>query len=418
VDQNRSGETSRTNLPRAVLTRVSTGERLGVRKDVTAGRLEDCEIVLTDLGTSRNHARLSFVDDGLWVEDLGSANGTFVNDVRIAERVQLKSSDRLRFNVEEFVVDLLALPGSTASASQPPLKVASTPPQPVRKPAPLPATMPIAVPAPKLTPPLTVEPPRAAPAVEPPPVAASVVVPPSVEPPSVEPPSVEPPPVAASVAPPPPVESSPPMPARSSPEEIGAIKRPGAWAHSLSGIQGGTTGKSTKYLAPAEIKQMMASVQAPAAATAPDIDGPYLQILSGTRIGVNVPLRIGAAGATEWSVGSDSEREVVLSDEGVSALHARVVNEGKRWKIVDQMSANGTFVNGKRSSVSYVSEGDRLLFGSVECIFHPQVSSTGRSSGGQREAGAKTGGMSRRLIGVIAGVVAAALLAAAYAMLR
>ncbi len=33
------------------------------------------------------------------------------------------------------------------------------------------------------------------------------------------------------------------------------------------------------------------------------------------------------------------------------------------------MSANGTFVNGKRSNMSYLDNGDRIRFGPVECIF-------------------------------------------------
>ncbi len=33
------------------------------------------------------------------------------------------------------------------------------------------------------------------------------------------------------------------------------------------------------------------------------------------------------------------------------------------------MSANGTFVNGKRSNMSFLDNGDRVRFGPVECIF-------------------------------------------------
>ena len=56
--------------------------------------------------------------------------------------------------------------------------------------------------------------------------------------------------------------------------------------------------------------------------------------------------------------------------------------EGKRWKIVDQMSANGTFVNNKRSSVSYLASGDRLRFGPVDCIFWmPAGASAGAGAG-------------------------------------
>jgi pSer/pThr/pTyr-binding forkhead associated (FHA) protein len=67
----------------------------------------------------------------------------------------------------------------------------------------------------------------------------------------------------------------------------------------------------------------------------------------------------------------------------VSALHAKIVNEGNRWKVVDQVSANGTFVNGKRCITSFLSSGDRISFGSVECIFQlPQGGAAGKASAG------------------------------------
>ncbi|MFQ5492518.1 MAG: FHA domain-containing protein, partial [Phycisphaerae bacterium] len=49
---------------------------------VTLGRDPSCEIPLDDLGTSRRHARFRPEGDGFMVEDLGSKNGTLLNDVR------------------------------------------------------------------------------------------------------------------------------------------------------------------------------------------------------------------------------------------------------------------------------------------------------------------------------------------------
>jgi pSer/pThr/pTyr-binding forkhead associated (FHA) protein len=49
-------------------------------------------------GVSRRHNRLLHQADGWFVEDLGSANGTFVNGVRVApqRRVALKKGDVIR----------------------------------------------------------------------------------------------------------------------------------------------------------------------------------------------------------------------------------------------------------------------------------------------------------------------------------
>ena len=59
----------------------------------------------------------------------------------------------------------------------------------------------------------------------------------------------------------------------------------------------------------------------------------------------------------------------MFTDKGVSGRHAKIVNEGTRWKLIDQLAANGTFVNGNRTNMSFLSSGDRLRFGPVECIF-------------------------------------------------
>ena len=59
----------------------------GLERDVgpgaTIGRAEG-EVELNDPDVSRRHAVLRQIDDGLGIEDLGSKNGTFVNDRRVS----------------------------------------------------------------------------------------------------------------------------------------------------------------------------------------------------------------------------------------------------------------------------------------------------------------------------------------------
>ncbi|MDL1967297.1 MAG: FHA domain-containing protein [Deltaproteobacteria bacterium] len=45
----------------------------------------------------------------------------------------------------------------------------------------------------------------------------------------------------------------------------------------------------------------------------------------------------------------------------VSRRHAQIVREGNRFKLIDQ-SANGTFVNGKKTKEAYLKDGDVLIF--------------------------------------------------------
>lgn len=73
-------------------------------KEVTVvGRSNDCDICLSAAHLSRRHAQLQVVDGMLFVKDLGSANGTFLNGKQIAE-ARVKRGDELRFDSLSFGV--------------------------------------------------------------------------------------------------------------------------------------------------------------------------------------------------------------------------------------------------------------------------------------------------------------------------
>jgi len=108
--------------------------------------------------------------------------------------------------------------------------------------------------------------------------------------------------------------------------------------------------------------------QQAAGEVADDVESPMLVITSGTRNGQQVNLRT-AGDRGEWTIGCDDDRDIVLADQGVSGIHAKLAQDGPRWKLTDQMSANGTFVNGRRSNMSYLNNGDRIRFGPVDCVF-------------------------------------------------
>jgi pSer/pThr/pTyr-binding forkhead associated (FHA) protein len=65
------------------------GERM------TIGRSPDAEVFLDDVTVSRNHALLVQRRDGLYIDDLGSLNGTYVNRRRI-ESHRLQNGDELQ----------------------------------------------------------------------------------------------------------------------------------------------------------------------------------------------------------------------------------------------------------------------------------------------------------------------------------
>lgn len=78
------------------------GERRAVplSKEVVVGRDRDVGLRLDDQSVSRKHARLYFDDQGaLWVEDLGSGNGVYVNGARIREATAVASRAKLKLGV-------------------------------------------------------------------------------------------------------------------------------------------------------------------------------------------------------------------------------------------------------------------------------------------------------------------------------
>ena len=62
----------------------------------TIGSGADCDLVVDLPGVSGRHCRLTRDDRGYLLEDLGSTNGTFVRDVRIAGPVRVAPGDSIR----------------------------------------------------------------------------------------------------------------------------------------------------------------------------------------------------------------------------------------------------------------------------------------------------------------------------------
>jgi hypothetical protein len=63
---------------------------------ITVGRATTSDIVLDEEYVSSTHARLVPRGQFIYVEDLGSTNGTFVNEKQVTDEAQLKLDSRLR----------------------------------------------------------------------------------------------------------------------------------------------------------------------------------------------------------------------------------------------------------------------------------------------------------------------------------
>ena len=73
--------------------------------DTICGRGANCEAVIPETSLSRRHARFFLKDKELYVEDLGSTNGTFVNGEQLEKEARLvRYNDIIRFDIIEFKV--------------------------------------------------------------------------------------------------------------------------------------------------------------------------------------------------------------------------------------------------------------------------------------------------------------------------
>lgn len=85
------------------LSESMQGQSFLIERDTSMGRSDDTDITITEGAPSRRHATIFIDDKQLYVEDLGSTNGTFVNDIKVTKSA-LKNGDVLRIHLTEFKV--------------------------------------------------------------------------------------------------------------------------------------------------------------------------------------------------------------------------------------------------------------------------------------------------------------------------
>jgi two-component system cell cycle response regulator len=79
-----------------VLAGSSLGRMFRIEGDeVILGRATNATVRLEDDGISRNHAKVVMRGDELWIEDMGSQNGTFINGEKVSTQ-QLKDGDKIQ----------------------------------------------------------------------------------------------------------------------------------------------------------------------------------------------------------------------------------------------------------------------------------------------------------------------------------
>ncbi len=92
------------------------GQSFPVAGTMVVGRVAEADLQVDDESVSRKHAEISVSGKEVVLRDLGSANGTTVNGVPIAEDTVLTSGDIIQFGVVELIFEAAA---SSASRSGP-----------------------------------------------------------------------------------------------------------------------------------------------------------------------------------------------------------------------------------------------------------------------------------------------------------
>jgi pSer/pThr/pTyr-binding forkhead associated (FHA) protein len=81
---------------------------------ITIGREPACECPLDDQASSARHARLSYHHGQWWLEDLGSTNGTLLNEDKLTMPTVIMSGDRFTCGATRITVALAGEASSNA----------------------------------------------------------------------------------------------------------------------------------------------------------------------------------------------------------------------------------------------------------------------------------------------------------------
>lgn len=112
MSESSSATKFRMTPPKAMLRGVSGpyfGKVLAIPGRLVIGRGSDCDLVLDEPEMSRRHAMVEVTAAGIYLRDMGSANGTFVNGVQVRDAV-LFSGDQIAFDRNRFLIEAPGMP--------------------------------------------------------------------------------------------------------------------------------------------------------------------------------------------------------------------------------------------------------------------------------------------------------------------
>lgn len=83
---------------------LKDGSIIPIRSDLTIGRKEDNSITLSDQHVSGNHAKIILRNNSLFIEDLNSTNGTYLNGNKVHGKVKVSNKDEIKIGTAVFKI--------------------------------------------------------------------------------------------------------------------------------------------------------------------------------------------------------------------------------------------------------------------------------------------------------------------------
>ncbi|WP_179957452.1 FHA domain-containing protein [Exilibacterium tricleocarpae] len=289
------------------LRSLATGETFALEGEMLVGREVECAIILSSRQISRYHAKILVAANKVFIEDLHSSNGTFVNGKQIASRTLLTLGDEVAF--DELAYRVTSRQSGAAAATvvaTPKMKQAAA------------------------------DRGRAADGERP---AQS--------------------PAAGSVAPPvTPAAGVVPMAAE--PVSVAVTPDPGAAAANARA-------NSTKMLTP-DRREQIESVNRQFQRDVSVGSGPRLVVMTAPMRGQVFTLDNNVKGK-EWLIGRDKDADIHIQEKSVSRDHARLIRLDSSYRILATRAANGVVVNGETKSASGLRHNDRIQIGRITLVF-------------------------------------------------
>lgn len=122
--------------------------------------------------------------------------------------------------------------------------------------------------------------------------------------------------------------------------------------------------QGTRVFRREDINKHFTELEAQSATTGSNTTGAALLGLNGSYKDKRVDLPTGRS-----TLGRDNQNDIIVDADSISLVHARLVEKEGRYRVLNLLSTNGTWVNNKKVSDALLKHGDTVCFGEAEFVF-------------------------------------------------